>query len=71
MKQFFKQYIPYYKNYKRQFFYALIGMIMVAIGTSGTAYIIKPVLDEIFILGKVSGFHNLAEAMKAWHNDEI
>jgi len=29
------------------------------------------VLDEIFILGKVSGFHNLTEAMKAWHNDEI
>ena len=49
MKQFFKQYIPYYKNYKRQFFFALIGMIMVALGTSGTAYVIKPVLDEIFI----------------------
>jgi len=49
LKQFFKQYIPYYKNYKRQFFFALIGMIMVALGTSGTAYVIKPVLDEIFI----------------------
>ena len=49
MKQFFKQYIPYYKNYKRQFFFAVIGMAMVAIGTSGTAYVIKPVLDEIFI----------------------
>ena len=49
MKQFFKQYIPYYKNYKRQFFFALIGMLMVALGTSGTAYVIKPVLDEIFI----------------------
>ena len=49
MKQFFKQYIPYYKNYKKQFFYAIIGMIMVALGTSGTAYVIKPVLDDIFI----------------------
>ena len=49
MKQFFKQYIPYYKNYKKQFFYAIIGMVMVALGTSGTAYVIKPVLDEIFI----------------------
>ena len=49
MKQFFKQYIPYYKNYKKQFFYGLIGMVMVAAGTSGTAYVIKPVLDEIFI----------------------
>ena len=49
MKQFFKQYLPYYKNYKMKFFFALIGMSMVALGTSGTAYVIKPVLDEIFI----------------------
>lgn len=49
MKQFFKQYIPYYKNYKVKFFYAIVGMAMVAAGTSGTAYVIKPVLDEIFI----------------------
>jgi len=49
MKQFFKQYLPYYKNYKLYFFYSIIGMIMVAVGTSGTAYVIKPVLDEIFI----------------------
>ena len=49
MKQFFKQYIPYYKGYKKQFFFAVVGMIMVSIGTSGTDYVIKPVLDEIFI----------------------
>jgi len=29
------------------------------------------VLDEIYIIGHVSGFENLAEAMKAWHNHEI
>jgi len=49
LKQFFKQYLPYYKGYQLKFFYALIGMAMVAIGTSGTAYVIKPVLDDIFI----------------------
>ena len=49
MKQFFKQYLPYYKDYKRQFIFAIIGMIMVSLGTSGTAYVIKPVLDDIFI----------------------
>jgi len=49
MKQFFKQYIPYYKNYKLYFFIAIVGMIMVSIGTAGTAYVIKPVLDEVFI----------------------
>ncbi len=49
MKKFFKQYIPYYKNYKLYFLIAVIGMIMVSIGTAGTAYVIKPVLDEIFV----------------------
>jgi subfamily B ATP-binding cassette protein MsbA len=49
MKQFFKQYIPYYKDYKKQFIYAVIGMVMVSAGTSGTAYVIKPVLDDIFV----------------------
>jgi len=49
LREFIRQYAPYYTNYKRQFFFALIGMLMVAAGTSGTAYVIKPVLDEIFI----------------------
>jgi len=49
LKQFIRQYFPYYKNYKKQFVFAIIGMLMVAAGTSGTAYVIKPVLDEIFI----------------------
>lgn len=49
MKDFFKQYIPYYKDYKLKFFYAFIGMALVAGGTSGSAYVIKPLLDKIFI----------------------
>ncbi|MBT3280148.1 MAG: ABC transporter ATP-binding protein [Campylobacteraceae bacterium] len=49
MKQFFKQYIPYYKDYIRKFIYAFIGIVLVAGGTSGTAYIMKPLLDDIFI----------------------
>ena len=49
MKKFFKQYIPYYKNYKIQFFYSFIGIILVAASTSGTAYAIQPLLDDIFI----------------------
>ncbi len=49
MRQFFKQYIPYYKNYIRKFIYAFIGIVLVAGGTSGTAYIMKPLLDDIFI----------------------
>lgn len=49
MKDLLKQYIPYYKNYIKKFIYAFIGMTLVALGTSGTAYVIKPVLDDIFI----------------------
>jgi subfamily B ATP-binding cassette protein MsbA len=49
MINFLKQYIPYYKNYKRKFAYAFIGILLVSIGSAGSAYIIKPLLDEIFI----------------------
>jgi ATP-binding cassette, subfamily B, bacterial MsbA len=49
MKNFFKQYSPYYKNYKLQFFYAFIGIILVSASTSSTAYAIQPLLDDIFI----------------------
>ena len=49
MKKFLKQYIPYYKNYKLKFFYVFIGIVLVSIGTSGTAYVIKPLLDDIFV----------------------
>ena len=49
MKQFFKYYSKFYKNYKKQFFFAFIGMILVAVSSSATAYLIKPVLDKIFI----------------------
>ena len=49
MKNFFKQYSPYYKNYKLQFIYAFIGIILVSTSTAGTAYIIQPLLDDIFI----------------------
>lgn len=49
MTEFFKQYIPYYKNYKLKFLFAFIGMVMVAGGSAGAAYVVKPLLDEIFI----------------------
>jgi len=49
MKDLLKQYIPYLFGYKKQFIFAIIGMIAVAIGTAGTAQLIKPVLDDVFI----------------------
>ncbi|QKF67578.1 lipid A export ATP-binding/permease protein [Arcobacter venerupis] len=49
MRDFFKQYAPYYKNYILYFFYSFIGIILVSASTSGTAYAIQPLLDDIFI----------------------
>ena len=49
MKNLFKQYLPYLVNYKRQFLFAILGMMAVALGTMGTAQMIKPLLDDIFV----------------------
>jgi ATP-binding cassette, subfamily B, bacterial MsbA len=49
MKDLLKQYLPYLVGYKSQFFFAVLGMIAVAVGTAGTAQLIKPVLDDVFI----------------------
>jgi subfamily B ATP-binding cassette protein MsbA len=49
MKDLLKQYLPYLVGYKRQFLLAVAGMIAVAAGTAGSAQLIKPVLDDVFI----------------------
>ena len=49
MRQLLRQYLPYLKDYKWQFFLAVLGMIGVAVGTAGSAHIIKPVMDDIFV----------------------
>lgn len=36
-------------GYKKEFIFAIIGMIVVAIGTAATAHLLKPILDDIFI----------------------
>jgi subfamily B ATP-binding cassette protein MsbA len=49
MWQFFKEYYIYYKNYKKEITLSIIGMIFASAATAGVAYLIKPVLDKIFI----------------------
>lgn len=41
--------IPYFKGYIPYFLLALLGMVISAAGASSSAYLVKPVLDEIFI----------------------
>ncbi len=49
MKELFKYFLPYMSGYKKEFTFSILGMIAVAIGTAGTAHILKPILDDIFI----------------------
>jgi subfamily B ATP-binding cassette protein MsbA len=49
MKQLLKYFLPYILEYKKEFFFGVLGMIAVAVGTTLSAHLLKPVLDEIFI----------------------
>jgi len=49
MRELLKYFLPYMLVYKREFIFAILGMVAVAIGTTLTAHILKPVLDELFI----------------------
>ena len=49
MKQLFLYFAPYFKSYKKEFILSILGMIAVAIGTTASAHLLKPVLDDIFI----------------------
>ncbi|MCB4742665.1 MAG: ABC transporter ATP-binding protein/permease [Sulfurovum sp.] len=50
MKQLIKYFLPYMLDgYKREFFLSILGMIAVALGTTLSAHLLKPVLDDIFI----------------------
>ncbi|WP_294956127.1 ABC transporter transmembrane domain-containing protein [Sulfurovum sp.] len=49
MKDLFRYFFPYFKAYKKEFLFAVLGMIAVAAGTTGSAQLLKPVLDQVFI----------------------
>ena len=48
----FKRFWPYMKEYKFQYFLVLIGIILGVGGTTATAHIMKPMMDEMFIARK-------------------
>ncbi|MEA3490815.1 MAG: ABC transporter ATP-binding protein [Campylobacterota bacterium] len=49
MRELLKYFLPYMMGYKKEFIFAILGMIAVAVGTTLTAHILKPVLDDLFI----------------------
>ncbi len=45
----YKRYWPYIKGYKFQYFMVLIGIILTVTATAGTAHIMQPLMDNMFI----------------------
>ena len=48
----FKRYWPYIKEYKLQYFFVLVGIILTVSATAATAHIMKPLMDDMFIAKK-------------------
>ncbi|TLD87839.1 ABC transporter ATP-binding protein [Helicobacter sp. MIT 05-5294] len=63
MKQFFKRLSPYIKQHKIYFFYSIVGTILVAAASGASAYLVKPVLDDIFIAKDLELLHILPFAI--------
>jgi subfamily B ATP-binding cassette protein MsbA len=49
MKELLHKFLPFFKLYKKEFAFAIVGMVLVAVGTAGAAYAIEPILNKIFI----------------------
>jgi subfamily B ATP-binding cassette protein MsbA len=49
MKESYKRFWPYIREYKFQFLMVLIGIILTVSATAATAYIMKPLMDNMFI----------------------
>ncbi len=49
MKALLKYFLPYMMGYKKEFSFAIVGMIAVAVATTLMAHMLKPLLDDLFI----------------------
>lgn len=49
MLEFFKKFLPYIKGHYFFFGIAIVGGVVAALCTAGVTYLVKPVLDQIFI----------------------
>jgi subfamily B ATP-binding cassette protein MsbA len=63
LKKLLKRFAPYFKDYIPYFIFAIIGMIMTSSGTAASAYLVKPLLDKIFIAKDVHMLHLLPYAI--------
>ncbi|HEX5670053.1 MAG TPA: ABC transporter transmembrane domain-containing protein [Sulfuricurvum sp.] len=49
MKDIYKRYWPYIKGYKFHYTMVLIGIVLTVTATAGTAHIMQPIMDNMFI----------------------
>ncbi|WP_457598980.1 ABC transporter transmembrane domain-containing protein, partial [Hydrogenimonas sp.] len=49
MREFLRTYLPYYRGYTGLIVMAIVGMVMASAATAGIAYIVKPLMDRIFV----------------------
>ncbi|MBR8462831.1 ABC transporter ATP-binding protein [Campylobacter sp. faydin G-105] len=49
LKGVLKRFVPFFKDYIPQFIIVIIGMLLASGGTAGTAYLVEPVLNKIFV----------------------
>ncbi|MBL0686322.1 MAG: ABC transporter ATP-binding protein [Sulfurospirillum sp.] len=49
IKLVIKRFSPYFKDYIPYFIFSIIGMILASSGTAASAYLVKPLLDDIFV----------------------
>ncbi|WP_457597472.1 ABC transporter ATP-binding protein [Hydrogenimonas sp.] len=49
LKAFFLHYLPHYRAYKKQIVMAVAGMVLTSAATGAIAYMVKPLMDRIFI----------------------
>lgn len=59
MFTFIKYYMPYLKHYKTRLFLSFIGMVLVATTTAAVAYLMKPLLDEVFVAKNIETLYAL------------
>ncbi len=52
MKQTFKRYLPLLKSYGFQYFLVFVGIILTVSATAATAWIMQPLMDDMFIARK-------------------
>jgi len=49
LKATFKRFKPYFKDYKRYFFYVVIGIVLTVSATVALAQVMQPLIDRVFV----------------------